>query len=76
MDDRDVIDIGLHVIKRCGMYAEEYKNLISWKNTVPPIVETINSFKEYYWADAMVGNSDFWFQFLGPPLEAEFRFCF
>ena len=26
MDDRDVIDIGLSVIKRCGMYSEEYKN--------------------------------------------------
>jgi hypothetical protein len=25
MDDRDVIDIGLRVIKRCGMYSEEYK---------------------------------------------------
>jgi hypothetical protein len=25
MDDRDIIDIGLRVIKRCGMYSEEYK---------------------------------------------------
>jgi hypothetical protein len=25
---------------------------------------------------SLVGNSDFWFQFLGPPLEAKFRFCF
>jgi hypothetical protein len=24
----------------------------------------------------LVGNSDFWFQFLGPPLEAGFQFCF
>ncbi len=24
----------------------------------------------------LVGNYDFWFQFLGPPLEVEFRFCF
>jgi hypothetical protein len=24
----------------------------------------------------LVGNSNFWFQFLGPPLEAEFRFHF
>ncbi len=52
IDDRDVIDIGLRVIKRCGMYAKEYKNWISHENGVPPIVETINSFKEY-WADAI-----------------------
>ena len=25
MDNRDVIDIGLHIIKRCGMYTKEYK---------------------------------------------------
>jgi hypothetical protein len=52
MDDRYVIDIGLCVIKRCGMYTEEYKNWISHENAVPPIVETINSFKEY-WANAI-----------------------
>jgi len=52
MDDRDVIDIGLRVIKRCGMYSEEYKNWIARKNETPPIVETIDSFKEY-WADAI-----------------------
>ncbi len=52
MDDHDVIDIGLRIIKHCGMYAEEYKNWISCKNAVPPIVKTINSFKEY-WAKAI-----------------------
>ncbi len=52
MDDRDVIDIGLRVIKRCGMYNEEYKNWILCKNMVPPIVKTIDSFKEY-WANAI-----------------------
>ena len=25
MEERDIIGIGLRVIKRCGMYAEEYK---------------------------------------------------
>jgi hypothetical protein len=29
MDDRDVIDISLHVIKRCKMYPKEYTNWIS-----------------------------------------------
>jgi hypothetical protein len=52
MDDRDVIDIGLRVIKRCGMYSEEYKNWITRENESPPIVETIDSFKEY-WAAAI-----------------------
>jgi hypothetical protein len=47
MDGPDIVDIGLHVIKRCGMYAEEYKNWILCENAVPPIIKTINSFKEY-----------------------------
>ena len=52
MDNHDVIDIGLRVIKRCGMYSEKYKGWIARKNKTPPITETINSFKEY-WADAI-----------------------
>ncbi len=52
MDDHDVIDIGLRIIKRCGMYAKENKIWILHENTVPPIVELINSFKEY-WANAI-----------------------
>jgi hypothetical protein len=53
MDDRDVIDIRLHVIKHCGMYAKEYKNWILRENAIPSIVEMINSFKEY-WAITIV----------------------
>ena len=52
MDDHDVIDISLHVIKRCGMYSEEYKYWIARENESPSIRETIDSFKEY-WADAI-----------------------
>jgi hypothetical protein len=52
MDNRDVIDIGLRIIKQCGMYSKEYKGWIARKNEQPPIVETIDSFKEY-WADAI-----------------------
>jgi hypothetical protein len=52
MDDRDIIDIGLRVIKQCGMYSEEYKNWIARENESLPIVETIDSFKEY-WAAAI-----------------------
>ncbi len=52
MDDCDVINISLCVIKRCEMYAEKYKNRILHENAVPPIVKTIKSFKGY-WADTM-----------------------
>jgi hypothetical protein len=52
MRDRDVINIGLHVIKCCGMYSEEYKNWIAREHVSPPIDETINSFKEY-WSGAI-----------------------
>jgi hypothetical protein len=52
MDDSNVINIGLRVIKHCGIYLKEYKNWISRKYAAPPIVKTINSFKEYQ-ADAI-----------------------
>jgi hypothetical protein len=52
IDDRDIINIGLRIIKRCGMYSEEYKNWIAHENKTLAIVETINSFKEY-WANAI-----------------------
>ena len=41
MDNRGITDIGLHIIKQCGMYSKEYKNWIHHEN------ETIHSFKEY-----------------------------
>ena len=47
-----VIDIGLRVIKRCGMYSEEYKNWFVREHESPPIVKTIDSFKEY-WSGAI-----------------------
>jgi hypothetical protein len=37
MDNHDVIDIGLRIIKCCGMYAKEYKNWILHENAVPPM---------------------------------------
>ncbi len=52
MNDCDVIDISLHVIKRCGLYSEKYKNWIACKSETPAIVKMIDSFKEY-WAHAI-----------------------
>jgi hypothetical protein len=48
MEDRDVINIGLHIIKHCGMYSKEYIKWISRRNAVPQIVKMIDSFKEYW----------------------------
>ncbi len=48
----NVIDIGLRVIKWCRMYSKEYKNWIARECETPAIVETIDSFKEY-WAHAI-----------------------
>jgi hypothetical protein len=48
MNDRDVIAISLRIIKRCGMYSEEYKNWTARENETPPIAKTINPFKEYF----------------------------
>jgi hypothetical protein len=50
MHDADIIDIGLRVIKRCGMYSEEYKQWIAREAIRPKIVETFSSFKTF-WAD-------------------------
>ena len=47
MNNRDIINIGLRVIKWYGMYSEEYKNWIACESETPAIVETIDSFKEY-----------------------------
>jgi hypothetical protein len=53
MNNCNVIDIGQRVNKRCGMYSEEYKNWIARKSKTPAIVETIDSFEEY-WARAIM----------------------
>jgi hypothetical protein len=52
MDDCNVINIGLRIIKCCGMYSEENKNWIARESDTPAIVETIDSFKEC-WANAI-----------------------
>jgi hypothetical protein len=48
MADRDIVNIGLHVIKQCGMYAKEYKVWIACKAICPRIVKTFDSFKTFW----------------------------
>jgi hypothetical protein len=48
MADHDIIDIGLCVIKWCGMYPKEYKAWIACEAIHPRIVKTFNSFKTFW----------------------------
>jgi hypothetical protein len=52
MEEWDIIDIGLRVIKRCGMYSEEYKGWIPWENESPPVTKMVKTFKNY-WSKAI-----------------------
>lgn len=49
---RDIINIGIRVIKRCRLYAEEYKQWIAQNkanaSTTPPVVEMFKSFKTFW----------------------------
>jgi hypothetical protein len=47
MEERNIIDIGLPVIKCCGMYAKEYKAWIGIENK-----QTLDSFKGF-WSNAI-----------------------
>jgi hypothetical protein len=48
MKEGDIIDIGLRVIERCAMYAEEYKAWIGMENAgqlaSPCVKQTLDSF--------------------------------
>jgi hypothetical protein len=56
MEERDIIDIGLRMIKCCGMYAKEYKAWIGIKNAGqlanPRVKQTLDSFKGF-WSNAI-----------------------
>jgi hypothetical protein len=56
MEERNIIDIGLLVIKRCGMCAKEYKAWIGIKNAeqlaLPHVKQTLDSFKGF-WLNAI-----------------------
>jgi hypothetical protein len=52
MEEHDIINIGLHVIKRCGTYSKEYKGWIVWENKSLPITKMVKTFKNY-WSKAI-----------------------
>jgi hypothetical protein len=56
MEERNIIDIGLRVIKRCGMYTEKYKAWIGMENAgqlaSPRVKQTLDSFKGF-WSNAI-----------------------
>jgi hypothetical protein len=56
MADRDIIDIGLCIIKRCSMYAKEYKGWIARKAKCPRIVKMFNTFKTFWAAKITLVN--------------------
>ncbi len=56
MADRNIVDIGLRVIKRCGMYAEEYKAWIAREFKRPRIVKTFDTFKMFWVAKITLVN--------------------
>jgi hypothetical protein len=51
-EEHNIIDIGLHVIKRCGMYAKEYKVWIGMENArqlaSPRVKQMLDSFKGFW----------------------------
>ncbi len=52
MEEHNIIDTGLRIIKCCGMYSEEYKGWIAWENESPPVTKTVETFKNY-WSEAI-----------------------
>jgi hypothetical protein len=48
MNDVNTVDIGLCIIKQCGMYSEEYKAWIARKTICPCINEMVDMFKTFW----------------------------
>ncbi len=56
MNDIDIVDIGLCIIKQCGIYGKEYKAWIACEVIRPRIVETVNMFKTFWAAKITLVN--------------------
>ncbi len=56
MNNVDIVDIGLCIIKRCGMYGKEYKAWIACEAIRPRIIETVDTFKTFWAAKITLVN--------------------
>ncbi len=48
MNDIDIIDVGLCIIKQCRMYGQDYKAWIAREAIRPRIVKTVDTFKTFW----------------------------
>jgi hypothetical protein len=56
MNDVNIVNIYLRIIKQCGMYGKEYKAWITCKAIRPCIVKTVNTFKMFWAAKITLVN--------------------
>ncbi len=56
MANHDIVNIGLNMIKCCGMEAKEYKAWIACEAIHPKIVKTFDSFKTFWAAKITLVN--------------------
>jgi hypothetical protein len=56
MNDVDIVNIRLHIIKQCKMYGKEYKAWIACKAVCPCTVKMVNTFKTFWAAKITLIN--------------------
>ncbi len=56
MKDVNIVNIGLCIIKQCGMYGKEYKAWIACNAVRPHIVKMVNTFKTFWAAKITLVN--------------------
>ncbi len=56
MADRNIVIIGLRIIKQCSMYAKEYKAWIARESECPRIAKTFDTFKTFSAVKIMLVN--------------------
>ncbi len=58
MNNVDIVNIGLHIIKRCRMYGKEYKAWIACEAIRPRIVKMVDTFKMCWAAKITLMNQN------------------
>jgi hypothetical protein len=56
MNDVNIINIGLRIIKQCGMYGKEYKAWIAREAVRPHTIKTVDTFKTFWAAKITLVN--------------------